>query len=98
GDGGGRNVQGLGQAGNQPETGGVILGGHLPLPVRHGEPAGAAQADMGQSRASTRRKSSVTRRVFHMCVSRGGSFATAYETAESLRGARQAQRFTGDHL
>jgi len=29
-----------------------------PLPVRHGDPAGAAQDDIGQSFASTRRKSS----------------------------------------
>jgi hypothetical protein len=29
-----------------------------PLPVRHGDPAGAAQDDIGQSLASTRRKSS----------------------------------------
>ena len=28
----------------------------LPLPVRHGDPAGAAQEDIGQSYASTRRK------------------------------------------
>jgi hypothetical protein len=30
----------------------------LPWPVRHGDPAGAAQDDIGQSLASTRRKSS----------------------------------------
>jgi hypothetical protein len=32
----------------------------LPLPVRHGEPAGAAQVDIQQSRDSTRLKSSLT--------------------------------------
>jgi hypothetical protein len=42
----------------------------LPLPVRHGDPAGAAQEDIGQSLASTRRKSSsLTRRSFHVGVS-----------------------------
>jgi integrase len=38
----------------------------LPRPVRHGDPAGAAQDDIGQSLASTRRKSSsLTRTSFH---------------------------------
>jgi hypothetical protein len=38
----------------------------LPLLVRHGEPAGAVQDDIGQSFASTRRKSfSLTRGSFH---------------------------------
>lgn len=32
----------------------------LPVPVRHGEPAGAAQVDDGQSCDSTRLKSSIT--------------------------------------
>ena len=38
----------------------------LPLPVRDGDPAGAAQEDIGQSFASTRRKPlSLTRGSFH---------------------------------
>lgn len=32
----------------------------LPLPVRHGEPAGAVQVDIGQVCDSTRLKSSLT--------------------------------------
>jgi hypothetical protein len=40
----------------------------LPRPVRHGDPAGAAQDDIGQSLASTRRKSSsLIRRLFMGC-------------------------------
>jgi hypothetical protein len=42
----------------------------LPLPVRQGEPAGAAQEDIGQSLASTRRKSPpLTLGSFHVGVS-----------------------------
>ena len=45
----------------------------LPRPVRHGDPAGAAHADIGQSRASTRRKSSsLTRKMFHMAFRPSG--------------------------
>ena len=59
----------------------------LPLPVRHGDPAGAAQEDIGQSFASTRRKSSsLTRRSFHVGVSSVQPFATTHETA--IRPAR----------
>jgi len=36
------------------------------MPVRHGDPGGASQEDIGQSFASTRRKpSSLTRGPFH---------------------------------
>ena len=36
----------------------------LPRPVRHGDPAGVEQEDIGQSLASTRRKSlSLTREI-----------------------------------
>ena len=53
-----------------------------PLPVRPGDPAGAAHDDIGQSFASTRRKSSpLTRRSFHGCVSPARPFATTNETA-----------------
>ena len=59
----------------------------LPLPVRHGDPAGAAQEDIGQSFASTRRKSSsLTRRSFHGGVSSTRSYATTRETPFALFG------------
>jgi len=42
----------------------------LPLPVRQGEPAGAAQEDIGQSLASTQRKlPPLTLGSFHVGVS-----------------------------
>ena len=55
----------------------------LPLPVRHGDPAGAAQEDIGQSFASTRRKSSsLTRGSFHGGVSSARPYATTPETVK----------------
>jgi hypothetical protein len=52
-----------------------------PRPVLHGDPAGAAQEDIGQSLASTRRKSSsLARRSFHVGVSFERSYATTRET------------------
>jgi hypothetical protein len=56
----------------------------LPLLVRQGDPAGAAQLDMGQPWVSTLRYPSFTRRVFHGVVSCGYSFETTYETANAL--------------
>ena len=71
----------------------------LPLPVRHGDPAGAAQEDIGQSLASTRRKSSsLTRRSFHVCVSSSSLFATTHETRSALLGPARAGCFIGDRL
>jgi hypothetical protein len=59
----------------------------LPRPVRHGEPAGAAQEDIGQSFASTRRKSfSLTRGSFHGGVSSARPDATTRETRFALAG------------
>ena len=59
----------------------------LALPVRHGDPAGAAQEDIGQSFASTRRKSSsLTRGSFHGGVSFAWSCATTRETRFALFG------------
>jgi hypothetical protein len=67
--------------------------------VRHGDPAGAAHADIGQSRASTRRKSSsLTPEVFHVCVPRGALFATTYETVAAQGGRVGARCFISDHL
>ena len=68
----------------------------LPLPVRHGDPAGAAQEDIGQSFASTRRKSSsLTRGSFHGGVSSAWSYATTRETRFALFGIWQPGCFTG---
>lgn len=59
----------------------------LPLPVRQGDPAGAAQDDIGQSLASTRRKSlSLTRGSFHGGVSSARPYATTRETRFALFG------------
>jgi hypothetical protein len=53
----------------------------LPRPVRHGDPAGAAQEDIGQPFASTRKKSfSPTRGSFHGGVSSARPYATTRET------------------
>jgi hypothetical protein len=53
----------------------------LPRLVRHGDPAGAVQDDIGQSLASTRRKSSsLTCRSFHVAVAIAELFATTNET------------------
>ena len=69
----------------------------LPLPVRHGDPAGAAHDDIGQSRASTPKKSSpLTRQSFHEGVSHVESYATPYETRSALDGARQAPCFISE--
>jgi hypothetical protein len=71
----------------------------LPRPVRHGDPAGAAQDDIGQSLASTRRKlSSLTRRSFHGPVASVRLFATIHETRMLLLTTRRAAWFIGDHL
>jgi hypothetical protein len=70
----------------------------LPFPVRHGDPAGAAQDDMGQSLASTHRKSSLlTSESFHMGA-HAQSYATTHETESALDGPRQAAGFIGEHL
>jgi hypothetical protein len=59
----------------------------LPRLVRHGDPAGAAQDDIGQSLASTRRKSSsFTSRSFHVAVAIVELFATTNETWFALAG------------
>jgi hypothetical protein len=53
----------------------------LPRPVRHGDPDGAAQDAIGQSPASTRRKSSaLTRRSFHGLLQSFKPYATTHET------------------
>src|SRR5260370_543184 len=53
----------------------------LPRLVRQGDPAGAVQDDIGQSLASTRRKSSsLTCRSFHVAVAIVELFATTNET------------------
>ena len=58
-----------------------------PLPVRHGDPAGAAQDDIGQPFASTRRKPpSLTRRSFHGGVLSIRPYATTRETRFALFG------------
>ncbi|HEX4814533.1 MAG TPA: hypothetical protein VFV66_17475 [Nonomuraea sp.] len=44
----------LGQAGTSRKRAVWYWAATLPRPVRHGEPAGAAQEDIGQSNASTR--------------------------------------------
>jgi Domain of unknown function (DUF4158) len=68
----------------------------LPLPVRHGDPAGAAQEDIGQSFASTRRKpSSLTRRSFHGGVPFARPYATTRETRFALFGIWRPGCFTG---
>ena len=70
-----------------------------PLPVRHGDPAGAAQDDIGQSLASTRRKSSsLTRRLFHVDVSIDRPYATTNETPSALLRTRRPPCFIGGHL
>src|SRR5487761_1405515 len=59
----------------------------FPRPVRHGDPAGTAQEDIGQSLASTLRKSpSLTRRPFHVGVSFVPPYATTHETRFALLG------------
>src|ERR1035441_3221793 len=59
-------------------------GATFPRPVRHGDPAGAAQEDIGQSFASTLRKSSsLTRRSFHV----GVSFVQPFATTDRKSGA-----------
>ena len=71
----------------------------LPLPVRHGDPVGAAQDDIGQSLASTRRKSSsLTRRSFHGGVSSARPYATTRETRFALSGIGRPGCFTGPRL
>ena len=71
----------------------------LPRPVRHGEPTGAAQEDIGQSFASTRRKSSsLTRGSFHGGVSSARPYATTRETRFALFGIWRPACFIGPHL
>ena len=71
----------------------------LPRPVRHGDPAGAAQEDIGQPFASTRRKSSsLTRGSFHGGVSSARPYATTRETRFALFGTWRPGCFTGPHL
>ncbi len=71
----------------------------LPRPVRHGDPAGAAQEDIGQPFASTRRKSSsLTRRSFHGGVSSARPHATTRETPFALFGIWWPGCFTGLRL
>jgi hypothetical protein len=84
---------------DEPEPGGVVLDGHLARPVRHGDPAGAAQDDIGQSLASTRRKSSsLTARSFHVGVSPVQPYATTHETAIALHGRPGTGCFIGPRL
>jgi hypothetical protein len=64
----------------------------FPLVVRHGEPAGAAQEDIGQSRDSTRGKSSSTTQMFHV-LSSTKLFAPAYETENALHARRSPRCF-----
>ena len=65
----------------------------------HGEPAGAAQEDIGQSFASTRRKSfSLTRGSFHGGVSSARPYATTRETRFALSGIWRPGCFTGPRL
>jgi hypothetical protein len=55
--GGSRQVEPLGELGHEAEAGGVVLEmATLPFRVRHGEPVGAAEVDIGQSCDSTRLK------------------------------------------
>ena len=71
----------------------------LPRPVRHGDPAGAAQEDIGQPFASTRRKSSsLTRRSFHGGVSSARPYATTRETRFALAGIWWQGCFTDPRL
>jgi len=71
----------------------------LPRLVRQGDPTGAAQDDIGQSLASTRRKSSsLTRKSFHVCVSPVHLFATTHETRLGLIGHCQVGCFIGGRL
>jgi len=70
-----------------------------PRPVRHGDPAGAAQEDIGQSFASTRGKSSsLTRGSFHGGASSARPCATTRETRFALLGIWRPACFTGPHL
>ena len=67
-----------------------------PRLVRQGEPAGAAQEDIGQSSASTCRKSfSLTRGSFHGGVSSARPYATTRETRFALFGIWRPGCFTG---
>ena len=50
--------EGLRQSGTSRNRAVWYCAATLPLPVRHGDPAGAAHEDIGQSLASTRGKSS----------------------------------------
>jgi hypothetical protein len=71
----------------------------LPLPVRHGDAAGAAQDDIGQSFASTCRKSfSLTSGSFHGGVSFARPYATTRETPSVLLGIWRPGCFTGSRL
>ena len=70
-----------------------------PRPVRHGDPAGAAQEDIGQSFASARKKSfSLTRGSFHGGVSSARPYATTRETRFALSGIWRPGCFIGPHL
>jgi len=67
--------------------------------VRQGEPAGAAQEGIGQSLASTCRKSfSLTRGSFHGGVSSARPYATTRETRFARFGIWRPGCFTGPHL
>src|SRR5688500_15458778 len=57
----------------------------LPRPVRHGDPAGAAHEDIGQSLASTLRKSSA---LPPRSVSTVHQYGTTYETDDAVRRLR----------
>ena len=67
----------------------------LPGRVRHGDPAGAAQEDIGQPFASTCRKSSLTRGSFYGDVSSALPYATIRETRFALSGIWRPGCFTG---
>ena len=91
-----RDAEGLRQMGHEPEPGGVVLGRH-PAPARPARRAGrGGTEDIGQSLASTRRKSSsLTRRSFHVAVLFVRPYATTHETRFALVSPWRATCFTG---
>ena len=71
----------------------------FPFPVRHGEPAAAAQEDIGQSLASTRwESSSLTPEAFHVYGSDAWLFAPTHETEFALYQLGRALCFIGEAL
>jgi hypothetical protein len=67
--------------------------------VRHGDPAGAAQDDIGQSWASTSRKSlSRTTGSFHECGAESDPYAPTHETRFALDPSGPGPCFMSGHL